>query len=891
MDYGSLRIPSRIEQTRILLRKNFLIFKRRRSFFYLHFFFVIFVYLFGLFINYLVVNESVLTKTETYEPLTNPSFSRCESNAAGCLTLGYVIYSATENDSVAPWITTAIGRLQQKLQLNPDTELVKVYQGDDMEKIGKVFDTFSEIKSLIFFCNNKDIYKKDNLDVRCDQISLGSRLSLNTNIYGLIYNQTAISPSYLVDPNTPLMVDTNSIILKQVIDESIINGNRADHFQQSDIDSNFADDDDFNLDLQILSYPKPKSNFVRKFDAMTVLGSLLYLFVILISFSQYTKIFSQEKTYRLRKGLIPYGLSAFAYWASWIIFALIFNLIFTLYFVGLGYFFKVVTFYEVPPVITVTLFYATLMAYTFMAILITTVCEDYRSANKVAYTIFVLSMFMQMYFSNMTVSNLFFLVDRPWYITAIDYVLSTFPSFPFTIICNHIHYSAGYHINPSTWGWEKGPGYNFTTFVTDYEREIFGMGKMKRPSDMAFEVWIVILVVIYVFFVWIFDNKIEDNNGHRRPLFGSLFSSKKRPMKSADKQEAIVSPLISQSSVSAPLWDIQGIEKLFRKPFRTNKFIKALDNVNMQIKENETLSLLGENGAGKSTLISIITGVLSASRGAILYKGRLYGTRRHDKLLVSVCPQYDLLWNELTVFENMWIIGKFRGLNEFKIKEQIFEILDNLKLKSQMHNLVSNLSGGMKRRISIGLALIGNSQFVIFDEPTTGLDPVNRKNVWNFIKELKHRGKTVLLTTHIMDEADYLSDRIAIINNGKILRVKAAVEIKNEFNMVNVIFALKKSSESFKQNMRSYFENNFKDQYVEKYCSETLIKFNVSNRMDVLQRLVADFEDRQSPTSPGFLFAEFIDSFEIASLDLEEAYMLVNEKEEARAIAIEDDED
>ena len=354
---------------------------------------------------------------------------------------------------------------------------------------------------------------------------------------------------------------------------------------------------------------------------------------------------------------------------------------------------------------------------------------------------------------------------------------------------------------------------------------------------------------------------------------------------------SLASPLISQSSVNAPLWDIQDIAKSFKRPFRRGKYIKALDDINMQIKDNETLSLLGENGAGKSTLISIITGVLSASKGAIYYKGRLYGTRRHDKLLVSVCPQYDLLWNELTVFENMWIIGKFRGLNELKIKEQIFEILDNLKLKSQMHNLVSSLSGGMKRRISIGLALIGNAKFVIFDEPTTGLDPVNRKNVWNFIKELKTRGKTVLLTTHIMDEADYLSDRIAIINNGKILRLKTAVEIKNEFNMVNVIFALKKSSETFVQSIRSYFESNFKDLYAEKYCSETRIKYNVSNRMDILQRLVADFENRESPDSPGFRFAQFIDSFEIASLDLEEAYMQVNEKEEARAIAINDEEE
>ena len=535
MNYGLLRIPSRIEQTRILLRKNLLVFQRRRSFLYLQVFFVIFIYLFGLFINYLVLNESVLNKTQVYDPRPIPAFSRCANPGKSCLTLGYVIYSNSEKDSIEPWITNAIRRVQDQLQLDPEKDVAKIYQGDDMAQISQAFDSLHEVKSLILFCNDKDIFKNDQIDIKCTQVTLKGFPLFHANIYGLLYNQTAIAPSYLLDPTTPLLTDTNSIILKKIIDESIIKDNRAEHAPQSSADNTFAEDEEFSLDLKLMSFPKPKSNFVTKFDAMTILGSLLYLFVILISFSQYTKIFSQEKTNRLRKGLIPYGLSSVAYWLSWIIFALVFNLIFALYFVGMGYLFKVVTFYEVPLPITISLFYVTLMAYTFLAILITSICEDYRSANKLAYTIFVLSMFMQMYFSNMTISNLFFLEDRPWYITVLDWLLAVFPSFPFTVVCNHIHYAAGNHIDPTTWSWEKGPGYNYTTFATKYERDIFGLGKMKRPSDLYFEVWIVILILLYLIAIWIFDNIVEDNNGHRRPLFGCCFSSRKKSVRTDER--------------------------------------------------------------------------------------------------------------------------------------------------------------------------------------------------------------------------------------------------------------------------------------------------------------------------------------------------------------------
>ena len=273
------------------------------------------------------------------------------------------------------------------------------------------------------------------------------------------------------------------------------------------------------------------------------------------------------------------------------------------------------------------------------------------------------------------------------------------------------------------------------------------------------------------------------------------------------------------------------LDKSYKMNLIGTKRFKALTNVNLNIQKNEIISLLGENGAGKTTLISILTGLLEFDNGTVFIspsvkfyednimdlnakrptiqeedvtdvakemnqeKLNLVDQRDLCRNLVSVCPQYDLLWLDLTVEENMRLVGLFKGIPEDSIDKEIETVLRKINLLKEKKNFVKNLSGGMKRRISIGLALLGNSEIVILDEPTTGLDPVNRKAIWEFIRELKRNGKTILLTTHIMDEADILSDRVAIINKGELLKISDTVGIKSEFKLLNLIIAVKKFSE------------------------------------------------------------------------------------------------
>lgn len=147
---------------------------------------------------------------------------------------------------------------------------------------------------------------------------------------------------------------------------------------------------------------------------------------------------------------------------------------------------------------------------------------------------------------------------------------------------------------------------------------------------------------------------------------------------------------------------------------------------------------------------------------------------------MGVVPQFDILWDELTAAEHMTIFSKIKGVSNSCIDSSTNELLESVGLLQVKHARVANFSGGMKRRLTVAISSIGNPRIIFMDEPTTGMDPVSRRDVWNLIQRLK-RDKTVILTTHAMEEADILSDRIAVICDGKLKCVGSPLYLKNTF--------------------------------------------------------------------------------------------------------------
>lgn len=220
----------------------------------------------------------------------------------------------------------------------------------------------------------------------------------------------------------------------------------------------------------------------------------------------------------------------------------------------------------------------------------------------------------------------------------------------------------------------------------------------------------------------------------------------------------------------------------------TKKFgdFLAVDNLNLKIKKGEVFGFLGPNGAGKTTSINMMVGLLNPTNGRILINGK--DLKDMDKCTIGICPQEIVIWDNLTCFENLKLIGDMYEVPANELKSRINKLLQDLFLTEKADTLAINLSGGMKRRLNLAMAVIHQPEIVILDEPSEGLDPQSRRVLWNYIRFLRdEEHKTIILTTHLMDEADQLSNRVAIIDHGKLLKLDTPRNLKKEVGEGDII--------------------------------------------------------------------------------------------------------
>jgi len=208
----------------------------------------------------------------------------------------------------------------------------------------------------------------------------------------------------------------------------------------------------------------------------------------------------------------------------------------------------------------------------------------------------------------------------------------------------------------------------------------------------------------------------------------------------------------------------------------TKKFgdFTAVDALSFSVYHNEIFGLLGPNGAGKTTTISMICGLLPPTGGSIEFTGQ---AKKNPKLLIGYCPQENIYYPKLTCLEQLIFIGRMYGMPAALAQSRSVELLELLGLSDKRNSIASKLSGGMKRRLNICLALVHNPEILILDEPEAGLDPQSRILVREFIKSFG-RQKTVILTTHNMDEADRLVHRVAIMDYGRFLLLDTPDRLK-----------------------------------------------------------------------------------------------------------------
>jgi ABC-2 type transport system ATP-binding protein len=196
----------------------------------------------------------------------------------------------------------------------------------------------------------------------------------------------------------------------------------------------------------------------------------------------------------------------------------------------------------------------------------------------------------------------------------------------------------------------------------------------------------------------------------------------------------------------------------------------ALNDVSFDVAKGQTLGLLGPNGAGKTTTLSIMSGLLQQGSGTITFDGR--EVRPGDlffRLRVGLVPQDLALYEELTAWQNLEFFAGLYGITKLKFSERATDVMRLVELNDRRNHRVSTFSGGMKRRLNIAAALLHDPDLLLLDEPTVGVDPQSRNSIFENLIELRRRGKTLVYTTHHMEEAERLCDRIVIIDHGKVI--------------------------------------------------------------------------------------------------------------------------
>ncbi|CAD8193046.1 unnamed protein product [Paramecium pentaurelia] len=300
--------------------------------------------------------------------------------------------------------------------------------------------------------------------------------------------------------------------------------------------------------------------------------------------------------------------------------------------------------------------------------------------------------------------------------------------------------------------------------------------------------------ILYLYLEQVLPNEYGTN---KHPLF---FIGKKYQIQGEDIQIQYELANISKPFIGAKQSEIQEdnssaiYHEVFDNPQQVKRAIiiknvkksfndlMAVNGVTLQIYESQILCLLGHNGAGKTTLISILTGLIKRDSGAIVY----YGTDTDFDVIrnyLGFCPQKDTLYDSLNCDQHLSYYGRIKGIDEKELQLEIDQIINKCDLSNDRMKLAKQLSGGTRRKLSLAISLIGQSKVIFLDEPTSGMDPISRQKIWDILTQVKNEGRCLVLTTHHLDEAEILSERLAIMAKGKLLTVGSVDFIKMNFGI------------------------------------------------------------------------------------------------------------
>ncbi|XP_070191604.1 LOW QUALITY PROTEIN: phospholipid-transporting ATPase ABCA3-like [Littorina saxatilis] len=503
----------------------------------------------------------------------------------------------------------------------------------------------------------------------------------------------------------------------------------------------------------------------------TLLMEIMPAFIMLsfiLPVIQYTKGIVHEKERKLKESMKLMGLLPSAHWAAWFFTCMIFMVItMAIYTVFLG-----VSFSDNGPAIgnsDITLFFVFMLVY---AVAIVTYCFMMSSVIQKANIAAVVG------------GLVYFGLYIPYIFLNQHYETTTYSE----KMAVGLLFNSAMALGMKVIGLYVGTG------------EGISWSKIAEPAisddNFSFQDVLIMLLVdsaIHLTVTWYLDNVWPGEFGVPKPFYFPFTKSYWCGLTPQYKNTGLALNTDDEHFESEPQGLKAGIsvDKL-RKEFGKNKV--AVNNVSLKMYEGQITVLLGHNGAGKTTTMFMLTGFLPPSSGTAIINGldirSDMDTIRHD---LGLCPQHNILFDAMTVEEHLDFFARLKGCPASRVKEEVDKILTEVGLEFKRHAQSQTLSGGQKRKLSVGIALINDSKVVILDEPTSGMDPASRRQTWDVLQ--RHRaGRTMLLTTHFMDEADLLGDRIAIMAEGVVQCCGSSMFLKKLYGTGYHLVLVKKQS-------------------------------------------------------------------------------------------------
>lgn len=532
-------------------------------------------------------------------------------------------------------------------------------------------------------------------------------------------------------------------------------------------------------------------------SALGTAGPTFFFAISMFGFSFQINSLTIEKELKLRQAMTMMGLYDTAYWLSWLLWEGIIVAISALLTVLFGMMFQFDFFLNNSFAVVFLIFFLFQLNMVGYAFFMSAFISKSSTATTLGYYIFIIGIITQV------VTQFGFPFSQDYS----DTWRIIWSFFPPNLLAEGLKLLSDATATPQ----DPGVSWSSRTKCSPNDEEcVITINGVYNWLISTFIVWF--LIAIYL------DNIIPNSNGVRKSVFyflnpwywmgkggqkvkeGSIFSCIRANPPSEDiapddpdvlQEETIVKQEARDGLVNPNIAvQLRGITKAY--PGKTKGFCQscrraspyhALKGLWVNLSKDQLFCLLGPNGAGKTTATSCLTGISPLTGGdALIYGNSIRSSvgMSNIRRMIGVCPQFDILWDELSGEEHLRLFASIRGLKPASIKSVVEKSLAEVKLTEAARMRASSYSGGMKRRLSVAIALIGEPKLIILDEPTTGMDPITRRHVWDIIEEAK-RGRAIILTTHSMEEADVLSDRIGIMAKGRLRCIGTSIRLKSRF--------------------------------------------------------------------------------------------------------------